>query len=201
MAIVGTILMWLLVGLSGLLLFLLCMPIQVAAYGEVDRWSADGRAVASWAFGLIGVRANREKGAQFCLFGLPVARLSGGGTDGRDKKRKKKKRQKRGKRGLRWGWGNRALFVRLVRTLHIRGELSGVLGTGDPADTAQVASLLEPIVEGMPWFDADVQWDYLDEAFVLEGTVWARLWPIEPLLVLLGAMIRRKSRRALMSTT
>lgn len=211
MTVLATVLVWLL-GIIGVLLLLgLLMPIGVGARGAFAPWRATGQIDLNWAWGLLGVRLSREKGTQLRLLGLylPGFRSSEEKKAKREekkaKKREKKERKraagKKRKRGARWAWRNRRLVSRFARALHLGGTLRGTIGVGDPADTAELAVLLDPALARLPGFETRLAWDYLDEVLELEGALRGRIWPAELAAILLVTLARGESRRALLATS
>lgn len=211
MAVVASVLVWLLIIVGTLLLLVVLMPLGLRASGAVGMdapWGVTGELNVRWAWGLLGVRVARGEGAQLLLLGFGVARVRGAASEEKREKKKEKKRARkerkkgrRRKRGVRWALGNRRLFARLLRGLHLRGALRGTIGLGDPADTADVALLVRPVVEWLPWVEARLDWDYVDEVLDLEGTIQARIWPAELVAVFVTALVRGRSRRALLATS
>jgi hypothetical protein len=91
------------------------------------------------------------------------------------------------------------LFYRLVGALHLGGGIQGRIGTGDPADTATLAVLIDPVLAWLPGSESGIDWDYLDEALFLEGQMRARVWLLEFLGIALVTLVRGESRRALLA--
>lgn len=227
MALVGTVLVWILAVVGVLLALLVALPWSVRASGAVAIWRATGEVAGDWGLGLVGFRWSREDGAWFRLVGLDVLRIRSDDEDvaqneaalarreakrairaERREQRREAKRARREAQGRRepgplfWlGWAarNRGLFYRLVRALHLGGGIQGRVGTGDPADTATLAVLIDPVLAWIPGSESGIAWDYLDEALYLEGQVRARVWLLELLGLALVTLVRGESRRALLA--
>lgn len=207
-----TLLAWIGVILSGLLLTLLLVPVHVRAAGEVYELEVDGGLVIGWGFGLLSVRVTRRAGGALYLCGVRVTRFEKKQEDEEkrrrreEKKREKKERRKAKRRerggsswGMRRAWAARHAFGQLLRTLHLRGRVEGVIGLTDPYETALALQVVRAVAAALPAFELDVDADWMDEALDLEGEVRARVWPIETLVVGLGLLLRRDTRRILLA--
>ncbi|MCA9562143.1 MAG: hypothetical protein KC561_01580 [Myxococcales bacterium] len=218
MSVVLAVILWAVAVLCALLLVVVLVPISAEVRGEIEGLSANGDARVMWGAGLVSVRVARGEGGQLRLLGLPVFRFrmekkpvskeTLALKKDRAKRRAAQKAEKREKaiakgkppRGFRWALRNWRLFRRLLATLRLRGHLVGLIGTGDPADTALVVfRVFAPLNRRGRRFDIDVQPDYVDEVVELEGAVQLRFWPMAAVGVLLSTLINTESRRALLS--
>jgi hypothetical protein len=194
----GTVLLWVLAGVVSLVLLVVALPFHARAKGAVDGFSAEGQVRLSFAWIVLAVRITRER-ATLHLFGLRLWTFRPGRDDEdaptpeRDRKRKKKSRT-----SLRGLWGHRhtawRLLGRVLRTLRLRIDVQGVVGLGDPADTASLFQALWALEGAIPAVRMDVAPDWLDETIQLEGEARARLWLAHLGGVLLAAYLKKDTR-------
>ncbi|HSA20721.1 MAG TPA: hypothetical protein P5076_04665 [Myxococcota bacterium] len=200
---------WLLVGLLGLALLLVLVPVHARAAGrarlegdEGDR--LEGTFRVAWGAGLVVFTGSLGEGLWLRVLGLRVARLRPGHGPGRGAKvahpeeRPGRQAERRGRGGA-WFWRHRRALLgaarRLLGTLHLRGRLRGVVGMEDPADAALLHGLL--LALGALGVETEVECDYLEARLDLAGELRLRAWPAETLAVALELLFRRELRAAL----
>ncbi len=200
-------------GLVGLLLALVLLPFRVRALGAVHGAEPAGGVRLEWAWGLVGFEAGNE-GAALRLLWLRVwrfgARKKGATADEEEKKKKKeeKKGKKKGKKkasgsvlarlraGLEHGPALRRMLKRLAATLHFRLVARGVVGTGDPADTALLFGAVRALQE-LPGVELDLRPDWLDEELEIDARASVRIWIADLLVVVVALLLVRENRAAL----
>ncbi|MGC4118240.1 MAG: hypothetical protein QM765_27550 [Myxococcales bacterium] len=196
-------------GLLGLLLALVLVPLRAVALGSVHDASPEGAVRVEWAWGLAGFEAGTQ-GKALRLFWLRVWRFAAGSgeakTDDGTKKPKETKSRGEKKKGpgalarLRSGVEHspalRRMAMRLARALHLRLSVRGVVGTGDPAQTAQLFAVLLAVQE-LPGVELDVRPDWLDEELEVDVRGSARVWLADLLVVAAGLLLDRENRAAL----
>jgi hypothetical protein len=192
-ATVGWVLLWILVGLIGLILVLLLIPFHVRAAGQVDDSHWEGSLVARWAWGLVSLRSEGSL-PDLYLLGFRVYRFKKRPA----KARPKPARRKRPRPGLGTLLRHRrtafALARRLVHALCLRLRLTGTVGLDDPADTAWLMQLLGRLNRSTPAVHVALEPDWLEERLAVQGAFSARIWPIQFALIGLGAYARRDTR-------
>lgn len=201
-----TVLGWLLAVLGALVLLLLLVPTQARVRGRVRLEDGaedvlEGAFRVAWGGGLLGLSGSLREGIWLRGLGLRLKRLRPGRGAAKDEApgKEKPRKKKAGGRSGAWAWRHRGALYRagrlLLGTLHLEGELEGVLGLADPADTARAEGLLRALrAAGL---ETDVACDYLDERFDLAGELRLRVWPVETLVVALGLLFRAELRAAL----
>jgi len=184
-----------LVSLAALIIFVLCVPLDVALHIDVHRKPRFGMRLA-WLFGLVSREVRREK-----------------------KKPEAEKGKLEGKRKLR----ERGESVRLVfEILRTKGLLSQIIrllrdvlshlkfrefganlrvGLDNPADTGLLFAFIAPANLLLSSFfprEIRVQPSFADEA-VLDGYLYgaARLWPIQLITPIMGSVFSLPTMRAM----
>lgn len=217
---VGTVLLWTVAVILGLLLALallvVLLPFHARAVGTVEGLSARGEARISFGWVLLSVRL-RPGGASLYVLGLrlwtfrPSAEEAGeedeeaqAAKEAEKRAKAEEKKKKRGKKkrpSIRALWRHRRtgwrLLRRLAATLRLRAEVRGVVGLGDPADTASLFQTLWILDGTLPGVRLDVTPDWLDERIELEGELRARLWLAHLGGVLLAALWKKDTRMLL----
>jgi hypothetical protein len=95
------------------------------------------------------------------------------------------------------------MLARLALALRLRLRVSGIVGTGDPADTAFLFAILRAVRE-LPGVQLEVQSAWIDEELELDAEGSARVWIIHLMVVaaaLLWARENRTALRAIRATT
>lgn len=193
---------WLAGIVAALALLVLVVPIRVTAAGKLRGLRPSGSLEALWGYGVVGFHARPGEPATLKIFGIPVRRFRK-----KEEKRpepegeKRKKPRKKSRRGLRWLWRNRhtfrELWNRAVRSLALQLKVTGCIGVGDPADTAQLQLLLQWAASASQRIDAsELSLDWTDEVIEIQLTARARVWPAGLLAIFLSTFLRRKVRRA-----
>jgi hypothetical protein len=209
LSILGTlaaILGWLLIVALGLVLVLLLVPFHARASGRVRLQGdqddvLDGRFRLAWGAGFLSLNGSPAHGILVRVLGIRLARLGPGAGPKAQEKRatRKKKRPDRPGRGAGWFWRHRQVLLgagmRILRTLHLRGELRGAIGLEDPADMAIVHGLLD--LAARAGLGVAVECDYLEPRLDLAGELGLRFWPAETLVVAVGQWLRPELRAAL----
>lgn len=212
MSIVVAILVGMLYALLGLLLALALLPFRARVAGAIHDGLPSGAARLDWGLWLLAVEIDTERRLTLRLAGVPLTfRLRRKGERAerrarrpREKRERKEPKEKEGRRGglerLRGALAERASFrrmaARLVRALHLRLRAAGRFGIGDPADTATLYALLTAL-RSLPGVELEVELDWVDEVLELELEASARVWIAELLVVAVGLLLGRSSRRAL----
>jgi hypothetical protein len=201
MTLLLSILAWLGIVLAGLLLLILFMPIKLEAVGSIKALGVSGRVCVRWAFGFLSCMAASGQRVQVRLLGFPIHSFKPGSDDEKSeekKQKKKQKKQKKAKKGLGFFVRHRkaliGMFLRVLKAFHLRGQLSGVVGLGDPAVMAwlHVVGLQVPLHhKGFVW---DVQPDYLEEVLDLQGSGQALFWPVQFGFIFLLFFLSRRTR-------
>jgi hypothetical protein len=195
---------WLLVALGGLLLVLLLVPVHARAGGRVRLEGDEGDRLegafrVAWGGGLLAFTGSLEEGLWLRVLGLRLKRLRPAKDEPHERQEHAPPKKRGGGRGGSWLWRHRAALLRagrrLLRTLHLEGQLCGVVGLDDPADLAPVHGLLQALAAcGLV---ADVECDYLEARLDLAGELRLRAWPAETLAVGLAQLWRPELRAAL----
>jgi hypothetical protein len=195
---IGLVLLWTLAAVLAVLLVLLIVPIHVRAEGGIHGMSLSGKAAIRWGWGLVSVRMAPGSGFTLHVLGIRIWTFTGSDEPEPEKPEEPKKKGRKGP-GLRWFLEYRRhawkLLKRLLDTLRLRLRVTGELGLGDPADTALLAALLGELERSQELVELEVQPDWLDETIELDGDLGARIWPIHIGLILLGALLRKDTRR------
>ncbi len=187
------ILLVLLAVVGVLVALVLVAPLHVRAAGEVDAeaFHASYRLRVRWALGLLGLDIAKGERTTLRLFGLPIARLASDDASPKRRKARKKPRKKTRKSrpgpGLIWLmrhrrdlWNN---VLRLIGTLHIRARITGAIGLPEPDDTVWLALALDQLEARLPESTLDLEVDYSDAVFDLEGDVSTWVIPLQVLVV------------------
>ncbi|MCB9785711.1 MAG: hypothetical protein H6744_03345 [Deltaproteobacteria bacterium] len=199
---------WLILGplllVVGVLLAVLLVPFDLRAESAIDAAGVTGRADARWAGGLAHFVVASGEGVSLRLMGVavPLPARSERRADHETGRDQAGRRGERAPRGPGWAWRNRQelgrMFGRLWRTLGLRGGVEGLVGLGDPADTALLHGVLSALAPRGATFVVAVEPAWLDEALQLRGWARARLWPAHVLVVSLGFLLRAEDRRVLL---
>ncbi len=198
-AVIGWILLGILATLLGLALLLVGLPFHLRAQGTLEADHADGEASLRWAWGLVSVRL-RPAGTTLHLLGLRIWTFR---SDRDRKKRDRKKRDEaseasrpRGRKG--WMWTHRRTLWRLLRrflgALRLRLNVNGVIGLGDPAETASLFQGLALLERQGPAVQVHITPEWLDEELWLQGWARARIWGLHLLGLGLVALLRKDTR-------
>lgn len=197
----------LLATLGILLSLVLVMPLSVSTHGEVSASGLSGSfgLKVRWALGVLGF--DIVPGQQTLrLFGVPVWRS--GPSPEREKSRKKDTAKRRARRvrrernnGPLWFWQNRdrllAAGLTMLRTLHLRGRVHGIVGLSEPDDTIWLALAIYAVADRLPEDTLDIEVDYTDLTLELEGRLSAWAIPLHVLGVgLLLFIFDRTARHA-----
>ncbi len=186
-----TVLAVVLVGAAVLLLLVLFVPIGFVASGHVAGLSGEARVAAWWAGGLLGVVVAPLAPLEVRIVGRTVTRVrlreSTNGT-----KRERAREPKGGR--FRPGW---RLVLRIarraIRSLGLRAQVRGRLGTGDPADTAQLYLALTALRRLAPGIDARaLTVDWVEPVADVDGMVEGRVWPLALLWIVGSEMISER---------
>lgn len=125
------------------------------------------------------------------------------------KKQKEKKKQKKKQKkasspesmkalGV---WLNRKHLIELIRrmlaTLRIRLVIQGRLGTGDPADTAIIITVIRQLDARIKYIHLKVEPVYEQDLLNLAGAFSGRLWLLHIIFVFVAALFNRDIRRTL----
>ena len=194
MAIVLDIIIVLALILLGLLAIVLIAPLHVRASGDVDAESlhAAYRLRIRWALGLLGLDLASGNRPTLRLLGLPIYRFPTDTTPSRRETRKSRKsrpaepRTRRSQSAL-WLLRRRQDLwrhvLRLLSTLHLRARITGAIGLPEPDDTVWLALALDQLEARLPDSALDLEVDYSDAVFDLEGDVSAWAIPLQVLIV------------------
>ncbi len=213
LGILMSIVLWLLAIVAGLLLLLFVVPFTLGARGWVSGLSAAGDAAFRWGFGFLTLRISSEQGIEVRLFGLRVYRTTVAAMAGKEKDKekdkekeseKKRPKEKGGKKpgkGFRLTYVRRlvSMVVRVLKSVRLKGWVAGVIGIGDPAETAAVAAVLDQLNGRRGGFTMEVTPDWLDERVDLQGDVRLCFWLPRTALVCIWILLDRENRRVLRS--
>jgi hypothetical protein len=72
----------------------------------------------------------------------------------------------------------------------------GVVGTGDPADTALLFGAVRALQE-LPGVELDLRPDWLDEELEIDARASVRIWIADLLVVVVALLLVRENRAAL----
>ena len=184
--------------LSAGLVLIVGVPVTARGAGSVRGDEIHGAIQIGWLLGLVGVYVSSRRGTHLTLLGRPVWKLPETDEEAREAKRAKRKAKKEARRAkkqakaregrpkktirewLRWLGEHRGTLARLggrlTRTFRLRLRIEGVVGLGDPADTAALLVALRTLTgwAESPWLD--VEPDFLEERVELDGDFEGRLW-------------------------
>jgi hypothetical protein len=194
-----TVLAWIGAGLGLALSLVLLVPFGLRAKGRVGEDDLCGSVEVRWLFGLLAVRATTEGRSGVYIAGRRVSGLPRRRAERAEEPQVEEK--VRSGRGLRWLLRSRRGLSRAARrllaALHLRLELRGRVGIGDPADTALVAPLCAQLGR-LPGVSLHLTWCWVDEVLDLEGCASARVWLAQllglGLLLLFSGDVRRMLR-------
>ena len=198
----ATVLLAILLGLAALLLLLIWVPFQVRAAGALTFESVSGEALAQWGWGLVQVRLSSSepgRGLQLRALGMAVRiRRRRRGASEEAPKDEAEKTRAHARRWPRLEQPGRLFRMagRALGALHLRLCVDGVVGTGDPAQTAVLLPLLEQLTR-LPGVKLDLEWDWLEERLELEAEGSARIWIAELLWTALTLILVRENRAVL----
>lgn len=195
----ATVLLAILLGLAALLLLLIWVPFQVRAAGALTFESVSGEALAQWGWGLVQVRLSSDQGLRLRVLGLAVRiRRRRRGASEEAPKDEAEKTRAHARRWPRLEQPGRLFRMagRALGALHLRLCVDGVVGTGDPAQTAFLLPLLGQL-ERLPGVKLDLEWDWLEERLELEAEGSARIWIAELLWTALTLILVRENRAVL----
>jgi hypothetical protein len=182
----GTALAILLAALVGIAAALLLVPVRLVANGTFTDDVVDGRALLSWGLGLVQMSAS-PAGAELRIAGLRVHRFAGA-----HRREKKPRRRARADPMLIW-----RIVRRSVASLGVHARVSGRVGMGDPADTAQLFALLASARMFGPRVDTrGIEIDWMEPAVELQGEVEGWLWPIAIVSIAIQEVVRARRLRA-----
>jgi hypothetical protein len=187
-------------GILVLLGLLVAVPFHAQAVGSFHEAALDARAEIAWGWGALSLRVARG-GPALHLFGLRLWRFSKRGR--REENRREAKTGERSptkKRPLRALVEHRraltSIAARFARALRLRLRVAGVVGAGDPADTALLSSAAR-LLGALPGVDLALQWDWIDEELEIELDGRARVWIAHLLLTAVVVLLARENRAAL----
>jgi len=200
-AVIGWVLLGILATLLGLALLLLSLPFHLRAQGTLEADRADGEARLRWAWGVVSVRL-RPAGTTLHLLGLRIwtfrADRDRKPRDHKDRDEASEAPRPRRRKG--WMWAHRHTLGRLLRrfwgALRLRLHVSGVIGLGDPAETASLFQVLALLERQGPAVQVHITPEWLDEELWLQGWARARIWGLH-LLGIGGVALLRKDTRTL----
>jgi hypothetical protein len=197
----GSALLFVALGLLGLLLLVALVPFQAQGSASIHQASLMGAAGVEWGGGLVALRISSERGLAFRLLGVSIPWKRSRRDEAREEQRRKKRGREPGKRGrprtaLSHGRALLGMVARLARALRLRLRVNGTVGTGDPADTALLAGLAQ-LVERVPGLELDLGWEWLDEQLDLDAEGSARIWIAQLLWVAAALLLVRENRAAL----
>ncbi len=201
-----SILVTVLLVLLGVLLAVVVLPFHVRGRAAVHDSSPTAAVRLHWAWGFLGFELSTS-GAFLRVAGLRVWRF---------RKRSKRDREEKAEKGeeeesdekpkkpvlarLKAQWRHRQVLMRILarvaRPLRLRLRISGVVGTGDPADTAMLLGALRLLAE-LPGVEVDVGCDWLDEELEIDVEGSARVWLLHLLGVAAAVLVVRENRVAL----
>lgn len=202
-----SVLVTVLLALLGVLLSLVLIPFHVRGRAAVHDSSPTAAARLHWAWGLVGVEFSMA-GVFLRVLGLRVWRFRKKPKDAQEKRDEEEddeeERDEKTKQPvlarLKAQWRHRQVLMRILkrfaRPLRLRLRMSGVLGTGDPADTAMLMGALRLLSE-LPGVEVDVGCDWLDEEIELDVEGSARIWLLHLLGVAAAVLVVRENRAAL----
>jgi hypothetical protein len=202
--------------LVALLVLLLVVPTQLWVAGDVSFERLAGEARARWGFGLVTVRVSSVRGAELWLAGRHVKRFEFRDEDEERRAEKKKKKQEKKKRkaekkkdkgeeerfGFAWFRSHSRTMMRLskrtVAAFEPRLRVAGVVGLGDPADTAVFFEAVRQVQMHTPEaIDIALESEWVDEELDLEIRFIALIWPLKLLVVFLAMLVEADTRRML----
>ncbi len=187
-------------------MLLLLTPLDCRARGAVAEGAAAFDARIRWAFGVLSVSYRGGEGAFLRLFGVKIKRLRRADPEAKRERLAEalaaaKRSRRKARRGPLWALRHRRVLwrtlLKALRTLHLRGQLRGVLGLSDPAHTAGAAVILDQLAAHLPDGVVDVDIDWSDEVIDLRTRLSGWVVPLHALLVVVGLFIHPKTRRAL----
>jgi hypothetical protein len=198
-----TALLAILLSIAALLLLLIWIPFQVRAAGAVTFESVSGEVLLQWGWGLVQARLSSERGARLRLLGVPIRVRRGRHREAEERldDARDDESEDAGSRSIhlpRLEQLGRLLRMagRVLRALHLRLRVNGVVGTGDPAQTAVVLPLIGQL-ERLPRVELAVEWDWVEERLELEAEGSARIWIAELIWTALTLLLVRENRAVL----
>lgn len=204
--IVVDILVALLVGLGLVLALLLVVPLSYRAVGAIADDDASGHVRVAWGWGVVALRADGD-GLALRVLGLRVWRRSWrqvverAARRGRREQDEGEEREGKRGRGLRWFLRKRRVLARIagryLRALHLRGEVSGVVGLAQPDATAALYQLLAVAEQVLPDGTLAVEIDWLEEVVELDLRIKGWLSPLQLVGLTLWLLIDGDGFRAL----
>ncbi len=196
---VGWVVLWIAAALVALLGLAVILPMHLRATGAVDDLNLDGQVRVRWAWGVISVRLNADHGATLHVLGLRCWTFRADDDEKKKKEKKDKPKKPRARGWLQWflqyRHAGKRLLKRLIRTLRLQLQVQGELGLGDPASTALLNRFLWELNRASPSVNVQVDPDWLEERWQLDGELTARLWLAHLGLVLLAALFNREMRQ------
>jgi hypothetical protein len=210
-----TILLWVLGAVIALLVVLLVVPTQVWVAGDVSFERLAGEARARWGFGLVTVRISSVRGVELWMVGRRVKRFEFRDEDEERRAKKKKKKEKKKRKaekkkdkgeaerfGFAWLRAHSRTMMRLLKrtvaAFEPRLRVAGVVGLGDPADTAVFFEAVRQVQMHTPEsVDIALESEWVDEELDLEIRFIALIWPLKLLVVFLAMLVEADTRRML----
>lgn len=207
MSVLLTVFLAALLVLVGLVLLVALFPFDIEGRASVHDAQPELAAGIDWAWGLLGMRWSSGRDATLRMFGLRIWRFSVAKERGEPKKAEERKkdgtRSKQGASGrdrFRAVLSHRPALLgmlgRLGRTLRLRLRVDGIVGTGDPADTAQLFAVVRAM-SAIPGVEIALEFDWLDEELELDVRGTGRVWVAQMLLVAVALLRTRENRQAL----
>ena len=204
LATVGWVLLWILVGLLGMLFLLVALPFHLRAQGRVGEAGVDGEVRGSWAWYALYIKLS-PAGLRLYILGIRIWTFRLGDEDKAPDKKKKdpepEDKEKKPRKKMGWLWTHRQtlkrLMGKLVRSFRLRLRVQGVVGLGDPAETSMAQQLWSAADRISPAIDIDIEPEWLDEELELDGEFRARLWLLHLGLIALGSLFRKDTRMML----
>lgn len=167
------ILIWVSIVFGSIFLLLLIIPFRVSISGCADdRKGLDYELALCWAFGFIRVIAVQGEPITIFILGLRIWRLSIESW----KKQKKTKKKKESARAI-VPWIKRhyqqiaKIIKQFIRAVFLKGHIVGWIGLPDPADTARIGLLCQPLHISKDRFKLSINCVYDQEIFKIDARV------------------------------
>jgi hypothetical protein len=166
---------------------MLIFPFKIDGQGILSDQLILARFRLQWAFGLISIKGDTQRGIYLYLFWIKTFRLKDDEGDVKQKEKKiekkkyKKSQEKRPAPFLMWvNWfrsNYKTILIILKHCLaafHLRGGIYGTVGLGDPADMAILDFVRRYLTCSDCNFQVEVWPDYIDENIDLtfNGSAW-----------------------------
>ncbi len=215
LGILVSIVLWLLAITGGLIVLLLVVPFEIGGKGWLNGLAGGGEAGFVWGFGFLSMRVASEGDVELRIVGLRVysttvaeLRERQESPEKAEKKAAKKakkaarrdaKKQRKGGFRLSHVRPLLGVVVRVLKSVRLRGWIAGMVGTGDPAETAAVAALLEQLNGQGGEFELMISPNWVDEVLDVQGDVRLGFWLPRMAQVAILILLDRESRTVLRS--